>query len=100
MATRIENDSSNLIAVGSKDSLTIAGSAAQWDGNDEGQFFQVQVKADDGAYIRFDGGGDATSADFQVENLFSDLYCRAQFAKMSFLDVDTDGTVIYQGFNA
>ncbi len=99
MATRIENDSSNLISVGSQGSLTIAGTAAQWSGSEDGQFFQIQVKADDGAYISFDDT-DATSSDFQVENLFSDLYTRAQFAKMSFLDVNADGSVIYQGFNA
>jgi len=99
MATRIENDSSNLIAVGNQGSLTIAGSAVSWTGSEEGQFFQIQVKADDGAYISFDSTA-ATSSDFQVENLFSDLYTRAQFAKMSFLDVNADGSVIYQGFNA
>jgi hypothetical protein len=100
MATRIENDSSNLIAVGNQGSLSIAGSAVSWSGSEEGQFFQIQVKAADGAYISFDGAEDATSSDFQVENLFSDLYSRAQFAKMSFLDVNADGSVIYQGFNA
>ena len=103
MGQLIKNDASNLVPVGTQGSLTIAGSAVSWDGSDDPEtdfkFVQLQVKAADGAYISFDGTN-AESSDFQVDDLFTAVWPRATFLAASFLDVSTDGTVVYQGFTA
>ena len=101
MAEVIKNDASSLIPVGTQGSLTIAGTAASWDGSDDADadwtYIQFQVKATSGAYISFDGSA-ATSSDFQVADLFTAVWPRATFDVASFLDVSEDGTVVYQGF--
>lgn len=103
MGKLIKNDASTLVPIGTQGSLTIAGTADSWDASDDPdcdfEFIQLQVKAADGAYISFDGSA-ATSSDFQVDDLFTAVWPRATFRKASFLDVSTDGTVVYQGFTA
>ena len=103
MATAIKNDSSNLLAVGTQGALTIAGTAATWDASDDTdasfEYVQVQVLADDGAYVSFDGTA-AAAGDFEVPNQFTALYSRGQFLKTSWLDIGANGTVVYQGMEA
>ena len=98
---RIKNDGSTLIAKDStQGTVTVDGTSRSWDGTTGAgaQYYQVQVRAAEGAYINFETT--AVNTNFVVDDKFTDLYTSAQFAKMEFLRHTSSGTVVFQGFDA